>query len=577
MFFHPKLNQMENRWLLKPQPDPETIIKLIDEVNLPSSLALILAQRGVDDFQKAKNFFRPSLENLHDPFLMKDMEKAVERIIHAVNNLENILVYGDYDVDGTTAVSLMYEFLQSIYPKVTSYIPDRYEEGYGISFQSVDFAEDNDISLIIALDCGIKAHPQIQYAKDKNIDFIVCDHHLPGETIPNAAAVLDPKREDCGYPYEFLSGCGVGFKLIQAISQTLNLPEENLNRYLDLVAVSIAADIVPITGENRILAHFGLEQINKNPRVGLKIMLNEKVHNFNISHIVFGIAPKINAAGRIKHGSFAVSLLTSRTIEEAEHFVSEINLLNNQRKELDQSITLDAMDLLDSEIEKEKFTTVVYNPEWNKGVIGIVASRLIEHYYRPTFVFTKGNDGYLVASARSVKGFDLYAAIDKNAGILEKFGGHTAAAGLTIKESNFELFKERIEETVKNTISHSQRIPTVEIDYELNFDEINDKFLRILPQMAPFGPENMTPVFLSKNLIADDVRTLGKDKEHLKMMVYQRGTHQVFPAIGFNLGHFGDKVKSNFDMVYSLEENHWNGKTTWQLSIKDISIRNNGY
>ncbi len=564
---------MENRWLIQPQPQQEDIEKLQELINVQEAIAVVLLQRGINTFEKSKNYFRPSLENLHNPFLMKDMDVAISRIEKAIKKQENILIYGDYDVDGTTAVTLIYEFFSKIYSNLSFYIPDRYEEGYGISFQSIDYASDNDFSLIIALDCGIKAVDKIEYAKEKGIDYIICDHHLPGKEIPDAVAVLDPKRKDCPYPYKELSGCGVGFKLVQAYAIKNNISIDELESLFDLLAVSIGADIVPITGENRTLAAFGLMRINSKPRPGFAKMIPDNIKkHLNISNLVFTIAPKINAAGRIQHASDAVHLMLSKDEHEAQKYLNQITKLNNERRELDSNITVGALEQLSTIDHQNNYTTVVYNPDWHKGVIGIVASRLVDIYYKPTLVFTKGSNGELVASARSVKGFDVYNAIDSNSQFLEKFGGHMAAAGLSIKEENFLAFRESFEETVKKSITESQRIPTIEIDKEINLKEINTSFLKILAQMGPFGPENMNPTFLTRRLIGSDLRTMGKEAEHLKFKVHQINERVSFDAIGFKLGKFYQKINQQipFDIVYSLEQNFWQGMATWQLNIKDI-------
>lgn len=564
---------MSSRWLIKPLPDAELVSQLQQEVRLPEALAKILAQRNITDFDEAKRFFRPQLSELHDPYLMKDMDKAVHRIQKAIDNQENIMVYGDYDVDGTTSVALMYGFIKSFYPNVSYYIPDRYAEGYGISSVGIDFAKDNDVSLIIALDCGIKAVDKVDYANALNIDFVICDHHLPGKKLPKAAAVLDPKREDCEYPYKGLSGCGVGFKLIQALAKIYKISNDELFSYLDLVAVSIAADIVPITGENRILTHYGLQILNKNPRLGLKMLIpQEVVRNINITKIVFSIAPKINAAGRIKHATDAVKLLMSENEITARAYMSEINSLNTLRKDLDAEITASALNQIKENKEEERFSTVVYNPTWHKGVIGIVASRLTEVYYRPTVVFTKGEDGILVASARSVRDFDVYDALEECSDLLDRYGGHMYAAGLSMNEVNLPNFKRKFEQIVKRNIAQTQRTPTIEIDTALSFSEIDPKFVKVHHQLQPFGPGNMTPQFLTKGLkSAGNERVMGKNDAHLKLDVYQPGVRKVFTAVGFGFGElYKDIKKYPFDMVYSLEENIWQGKSHLQLNIKDI-------
>jgi len=564
---------MRNQWVKKPTPELETVRLLMEEVKLPFPLAVILAQRGITSFDSARKFFRPELAHLHDPYQIKDMDKAVNRILKAVENQENILVYGDYDVDGTTAVALMYDFIKSIYPNVSYYIPDRYTEGYGISFQGVDFAEDNGFSLIIALDCGIKAVDKIDYANAKNIDFIICDHHLPGEKLPEAVAVLDPKRNDCSYPFKELSGCGVGFKLIQAIAKKLELDTSELDKYLDLLVVSIAADIVPIVGENRTMAYYGLKKIQESPRPGLKSLLGEKqIEKLNISNIVFSIAPKINATGRLKHASQSVELLIAEDETKISEFAVKINNLNDERKETDGQVTTEAIEMIQQNGEEDRYTTVVYDPSWHKGVLGIVASRLIETYYRPTLVLTKGNDGEITGSARSVKDFDIYEVIDSCSDLLTKYGGHRFAAGLTMPIENYETFKERFESLVKEKIRPIQRKPSLEIDTEIQFSNITAFFLKVLGQMEPFGPENMTPLFLTQNLIGGNIKEMGKNREHLRLTLVD-GNIQM-PAVAFNMGEFSkDFQYRRFDVVYSIEENHWKGNSYLQLNIRDVRFR----
>lgn len=560
------------RWILTQNISEQKVNELTISLSVDKAIAKLLVQRGIDSFEKARLFFRPSLDDLHNPYLMKDMDKAIERIEKAFQNNEKILVYGDYDVDGTTAVSLVYSYISSFYPNVTTYIPDRYEEGYGVSFQGIDYADDNEISLIIALDCGIKAHEKIDYAKAKNIDFIIADHHLPDETIPDAVAVLDPKRNDCQYPYKELCGCGIGFKIIQALAEKRGQKTEDLLPYLDLVATAIAADIVPITGENRILAKFGLGVINSNPRNGIKALIqNLKKQELTITDVVFIIAPRINAAGRIYHGNYAVKLLTEFNLEQAEEFATNIEAFNTERKDLDSFITKEALQQIIETNQEKLFTTVVFNENWHKGVIGIVASRLIETYYKPTLVFTESN-GKMVASARSVKGFDIHEALEKCSEFIEQFGGHKYAAGLTVAKEKFELFREKFEEVVKNSITEESLSPEINIDSEIDFSDINPKFIRILKQFEPCGPENMTPVFLTKNVIDTGyAKPIGKNEEHIKLFVKQNGT-QPISAIGFNLGEKLEIVQGlkPFEMVYSIDENHWNGNTTIQLKARDI-------
>ncbi len=563
------------RWTLKPVPPSQKVKSLSEALSISSTLASLLVQRNIDSFNEAKSFFRPNLNDLHDPFLMKDMQKAVERIEKAIREEENILVYGDYDVDGTTAVSLLFSYLKSYYPNVASYIPDRYEEGYGVSYQGIDFAEDNEFTLIIALDCGIKALDKVTYATKKGIDFIICDHHRPGKELPNAVAVLDAKREDCTYPYDELCGCGVGFKLIQALGSKRGQTMNDLTEYLDLVATAIAADIVPMTGENRILAYYGLKQINTNPRLGIKAIISQlKKDVLNITDVVFIIAPRINAAGRMKHGIHAVELLTSDDLESATAFAKAIDVYNTDRKELDKKITIEALAQIEENKEKESFTTVVYQEDWHKGVIGIVASRLIETYYRPTLVFTK-NGNKLAASARSVRGFDVYNALETCSEYIEQFGGHKYAAGLTLLEENYTQFKLKFEEVVKESIPNELRTPEIKIDAEVSLDEITDKMMRIVSQFGPFGPKNMKPVFVARRLKDTGYgRTVGEDESHLKLNIISDTSSHSFNAIGFNLGHFYPQLKDgqHFDAVFTIEENTWNGRTSLQLNLKDIKI-----
>ncbi|WP_121666036.1 single-stranded-DNA-specific exonuclease RecJ [Mesonia aquimarina] len=561
------------RWTLKPKPDANKVAQLQNDLQVPQAIAYLLVQRGIETFEEAKHFFRPSLAKLHDPFLMTDMEKAVNRVEKAINENENIMVYGDYDVDGTTSVALMSSYLKTRSPQIASYIPDRYAEGYGISYTGIDFAADNDITLIIALDCGIKAIEKVAYAKEKGIDFIICDHHRPGKEIPKAFAVLDPKREDCEYPYKELCGCGVGFKLIQALEHKLGNSAETLLPYLDLVATAIGADIVPITGENRILAYHGLQVINTLPRNGFKAILDQvKKEKLTITDVVFIIAPRINAAGRMKHGLHAVELLTEENLEQAQKFAQEIDQFNSDRKEADKSITQEALQQIETANEQKRFTTVVYQEDWHKGVIGIVASRLTETYYRPTLVFTKSGDK-LAASARSVKGFDVYNALEACTDFIEQFGGHKYAAGLTLLEEQYEGFKQKFEEVVSQRIEPRLLTPEIAIDMSLALKEITPKFYRILKQFAPFGPGNMTPVFLSENLCDTGfAKPVGQEKKHLKCSVQQLPDKKFIGAIGFNLGEKFSLVehKKPFDAVYSIDENEWNGNVSLQLKLRDL-------
>lgn len=572
---------MIKRWDIVPPASQGKINSLRPELNnIHPVLVSLLVQRGVTTYEQAKEFFNPSLSALHDPFLMKDMHQAVNRIVQAIENKERVLIYGDYDVDGTTSVAMLYTYFKSRFTYCDFYIPDRYTEGYGISFQSIDFAKEQNISLVIALDCGIKAVDKITYAREKNIDFIVCDHHRPGNEIPQAVAVLDPKRPDCPYPCKDLSGCGVGFKLLQAFAAANSQPEEEVFDLIDLVSISIAADIVPIVGENRILAHYGLKLLNDNPRTGIKAILelNAIRRELNISDVVFIIAPRINAAGRMDHGKSAVQLLISDHVGDANDASIIINNHNNNRRDADKQITEDALEIIrrDAMFESKR-TTVVYHAQWNKGVIGIVASRLSEKYYRPTVVFTDSN-GHIAGSARSVKDFDVYNAIEACSEYLEQFGGHMYAAGLTLKHENLEAFKQKFEEVVSTTIEERMLTPVIEIDSELELKDVNSTFFRILQRFAPFGPGNMAPVFISRNCLADlkGLRTVGADNKHLKLSVIQPGMTKAINAIAFQLGELASEIRkgNTFDICYHLEENHFNGNTELQLNVKDIKLNN---
>ena len=560
------------RWTLKPKPSEEEIETLSKDLGVDKIIASLLLQRGIETFEEAKKFFRPSLDELHDPYLMKDMKKAVARIEAAILNQENILIYGDYDVDGTTSVALLSSYLKSYYANIATYIPDRYDEGYGVSYKGIDFAEDNDFSLIIALDCGVKAIDKVAYASEKNIDFIICDHHRPGAELPKAVAVLDPKRDDCEYPFKELCGCGVGFKLIQALAKNRNQTIDDLLLYLDLVATAIGADIVPITGENRILAHFGLKVINSNPRTGFQAILKQvKKTELTITDVVFIIAPRINAAGRMKHGNHAVTLLTETDINKAAVWAAEIEQFNTDRRDADKRITEEALSQISANKEEDRMTTVVYDENWHKGVIGIVASRLTETYYRPTLVFTKSGEK-LAASARSVKGFDVYNALEACAEHIEQFGGHKYAAGLTLSEEDYENFKAEFEKVVAATIDPKLLKPQLTIDAEIDFGDITPKFYRILKQFAPFGPGNMTPVFMTQHL--KDVgygKCVGDDKSHLRVVVKQ-GNSAQFTGIGFSMGDKHDIACKGkpFTAAYVIDENEWQGNVSLQLRLKDI-------
>lgn len=564
---------MQKRWIVKPKGDPAVVEQLQKELNVDAVIANLLVQRGVSTFEEAKAFFRPELTHLHDPFLMKDMDQAVQRIEKAIAGNEKILVYGDYDVDGTTAVSLMYMFLRHLHTNIDYYIPDRYAEGYGISFKGIDFAKENGFTLIIALDCGIKSIDKVEYAAARGIDFIICDHHRPGDELPKAVAVLDPKREDCPYPFKELSGCGIGFKLAEAYAIRNNVPLEELYKYLDLTVISIAADIVPITGENRVLAYYGLKQINTTPREGIKAILeltNVK-RELTISDLVFVIGPRINAAGRIESGRLAVQLLCSGDAASALDSGNSININNNERKELDTLITQQALEMLETDTALvQRKSTVLFHREWHKGVIGIVASRLTERYYRPTIVLTESN-GLATGSARSVKDFDVYEAIGKCSDLLEQFGGHKYAAGLTLKLENVEAFQRRFEEVVSASLPDHLMVPEVEIDSEIELTDINPKFFRVMKQFAPFGPGNMAPVFMTRQLVDKGMgRMVGNN--HLRLDVMHRDKKQpCFPAIGFGFGaHLDNVALKPFDLCYCIEENEWNGNVTLQLNVKDI-------
>lgn len=571
---------MDKRWVFKDKGDPQTIERLAGELNISSVLSSLLVQRGITTFDQAKRFFRPSLDNLYNPFLMKDMDIAVNRIEMAIRKGEWILFYGDYDVDGTTAVALMYSFFRKRYSKLGFYIPDRYSEGYGISKQGIDYAFENGYSLIVSLDCGIKAIDKVRYAAQRNIDFIICDHHLPGEQIPKALAVLDPKRLDCPYPFKELSGCGVGFKLLQAYCQQTGTPYEELYEHLDLVAVSIASDIVPIVDENRILAHFGLKKLNENPSIGLKSIIRiagiEK-HTIAVDDIVFRIGPRINAAGRMESGKAAVELLCASSEQEAYQMGASIDSCNNDRKNIDRHITHEALRMIasDKRLQHSK-TTVLFNPSWHKGVVGIVASRLIETYYRPTVVLTQSGD-LATGSARSVQGYDLYQAIEACSDLLENFGGHMYAAGLSLKVKNVEEFTVRFEEYVSKTIAPEMLKPQVEIDAAILLSDITDKFYRILKQFEPFGPGNMSPVFVAHNIFDDgNSRLVGNEKEHVKLSLVEPDNAVHYPGIAFQMAEHYKKIHSGkpFSICFSLYENVFRGNTTIQLRVKDVKFDN---
>jgi single-stranded-DNA-specific exonuclease len=566
----------EKRWSYKTVPDTQIVNKLSNLLNVDKTLATMLVQRSISDFNEAKDFFRPQLDHLHDPFLMADMQKAVERLSEAIENGEKIMIYGDYDVDGTTAVALVYGFLSTFYSNLEYYNPDRYEEGYGVSVQGIEWAAEQGVSLVICLDCGIKAQDKVALAKEKfDIDFIICDHHEPDETLPDAVAVLDPKRKDCPYPYKELTGNGVGFKLLQAYCTSNNIPIENLYEFLDLCVVSIASDIVPITGENRILAFYGLKKLNNNPRIGLQAL--KEVAGFKtemtVENVVFVLGPRINAAGRIKHAKAAVQLLLSNDYDEALAFASEIQKHNSARKEFDSRITEEALAMIEGDdwLLNTAKSTVLYREDWHKGVIGIVASRCIEKYYRPTIILTKSHEK-AAGSARSVAGFDLYNAIDKCSDLLEQFGGHTHAAGMTIPIENIDAFRLAFDKVVAQTITQEQLTPVVKIDLKIKLADINDKFYRIMNQMAPFGPENMQPVFVTENLTLKYAPRVMKEK-HLRLELFEEATGAILTAVGFGMveEHFKQLNETKyFSVAYQVSENTFNNNTTLQLMLKDI-------
>ena len=562
-------------WKLKTKPDEQKVFKLSKELGVSKAICSLLVSREIDTFEKAKTFFRPQLSMLHDPFLMKDMDKAANRVIAAVASKERIRVYGDYDVDGTTSVSLMYSFLKSQNADCDYYIPDRYKEGYGISYAGIDDAIEKGITLMITLDCGVKAVEKIAYAQSKGLDVIICDHHRPGDVLPNAYAILDPKRSDCDYPFKELCGCGVGFKLMQAYLKKQGLNESIAFEYLDLVAVAIGADIVPIVGENRVLAFYGLKRLNEKPRTGMLALMKEhkRVGEMTITDVVFTIAPRINAAGRMKHAHNAVRLLIEENEAQAVKTANEIEEYNTDRRAHDQRIAKEALLQIKENKEEKRVSTVVYDPTWHKGVIGIVASRLIETYYRPTVVFTKSKD-CLAASVRSVQGFDVYEALEACKEHIDQFGGHMYAAGLTLKEENYEAFKEAFEKVVSETITEEQKVEVLDLDGELDFADITSGFNTILKQFEPFGPENMAPLFFTKNVMDRGYsRVVGVENEHLKLhMCTEKERLSEMNGIAFKLGCHSGYVSKGlvFDICYAIQENAWKGKVTLQLGVKDI-------
>ncbi|MCE4566282.1 single-stranded-DNA-specific exonuclease RecJ [Maribellus sp. CM-23] len=571
---------MEKIWNFKKQGDQNEVKHLSAALNVNMVIARLLVDRGIKTYNEAKAFFRPRLSDLHDPFLMKNMKEAVERLERAIEKQEKVIVYGDYDVDGTTSVALMYLFLKERIKEIEYYIPDRYSEGYGISPKSIEYAAENGVTLIVALDCGIKAVEKIEKAKELGIDFIICDHHNPGEQVPNATAVLDPKQPGCEYPYKELSGCGVGFKLLQAFCIKNEIDHEEIYDLLDLVAVSIAADIVPITGENRVLAYYGLKKLNSDPGVGLQTIINFAGINgsdITISDIVFKIGPRLNASGRIEHGKKSVQILVSDDVDKSDLLGEEIDSFNEIRKTLDRDITQEALDTIENSAElKAMNSTVLYNRDWHKGVVGIVASRVTEYYYRPTVILTESN-GLATGSARSVRDFDLYEAIGQCSDLLESYGGHMYAAGLTMKIEHIPEFKKRFEEIVTRQITDQQQIQSIEIDAKITLSEITPRFFRILKQFAPFGPHNMMPVFVTEDVFdAGTSRCVGKNKEHLKLDLVEPDVNSgIFPGIAFNQSDAYDLITSGspFDICYSINENEYRGKTSLQLFIRDIKKR----
>lgn len=588
---------METRWIIAQEVDKQNVKSLSDALGIDENLATLLVQRGITTYEEARDFFRPSLSHLHDPFLMKDMDKAVDRLQLAMQNGEKILIYGDYDVDGTTAVALIYTYLKNLVNKkrIEFYIPDRYDEGYGISYKGIDYAAENGFGVVIVLDCGIKAVEKIEYANERGVDFIICDHHRPGDEIPNAVAVLDSKRNDCQYPYKELSGCGVGFKLVTALSMRLGRPIEEVYALMDFVAVSIAADIVPITGENRVLAYFGLKLLNRRLRPGIEAILrhanihrrDESQHPENesqnvlereltVSDLVFLIGPRINAAGRLEKASDSVRLLIANNREHAEKLASSINDLNSKRREFDNAITEEALQMIhDDEKMRNAKSTVIFNENWHKGVIGIVASRLTDSYYRPTIVLTRSGN-LITGSARSIRNFDIYDAIDDCSDLLEHFGGHKFAAGLSLKPENLPEFAERFEKYVSEHLEDEELVPELNVDIRLNFSDITPKFVRILKQFAPFGPGNLSPVFLTDNVVDTGYSRAVGNRKHLKLTVMQNNdAENIFAGIAFQKGDMYERIheKEPFSMCYYVEENFWLGKTNLQLNVKDIKFQ----
>lgn len=572
---------LKKRWKFLPKPSDEVLFGLKNAINASEALGTLLAQRGITNFESARAFFQLDLNQLHPPSLMKDMDKAVDRITEAINAEQNILVYGDYDVDGTTAVSVVFSFLSAHYTNVSYYLPDRYTEGYGISFKGVDYAEDNDFSLIIALDCGIKAIDKVAYANEKGIDFIICDHHLPGSTLPEAHAILNPLQNDCKYPFKYLSGCGIGFKLVQALCKAWGIDQNEAMQYLDLVAIAAGCDIVSMTGENRLMTHFGLELMKKSIRPGLKLLLengglikgNILQRELTVTDLVFVIGPRINAAGRMSHGELAVKLLTATTDLQAEEPAKSIVTNNKERRDTDLSILDEALEMIraDEALQQSK-STVLFAEHWHKGVVGIVASRVQDHFHRPTIILTESN-GKASGSARSVNGFDVHHAIEECADLLVNFGGHPAAAGLTLELDKLEIFQKRFEETVAKSIHPDQLIPSITVDMAIDFNQITDKFYQQMNRMAPFGPDNMRPHFATYNVIDTGRSRPVGDGTHLRLEVCQADNPSlVMKGIAFKLGHLAERIASKepFSLVYKLDLNEFRGQTSLQMMVEDI-------
>ena len=563
------------RWQPRPIPNDEAIKLLQSQIGISRNSSIILAQRGINNYHSAKSFFRPKFNNLHDPFLMKDMKFAIDRIKEAINNKEKILIYGDYDVDGVASTALLTNFLRQKTNNIFPYIPDRETEGYGVSFNGIKKAIKKQVSLIISIDCGIKALKEVEYAKKNNIDFIICDHHLPESEIPNAIAVLDPKRVDCKYPFKELCGCGIGFKLIQALSLEWDMNTRKLINYLDLVSLATVADQVPLYDENRIITYLGLEQINKEPRPGIKALLSDfKGNEISTSTLVFKLCPKVNAAGRMKHANLALELLMCEKLEHTVNLSEQISSINIERREEDKKTTEEALTQIKQKEEESFYSTLVHNDNWHPGIIGIVASRLIEKYYRPTIVLTKQGE-YYIGSARSINGFDIYKALKKCTNLLEQFGGHKYAAGLKLHKSKLKLFRSEFEKFSKKNISQKQKIKTLIYDLEIPLSDLNFKFFKIIEQMEPFGPNNFKPIFCSRNCVTtSQTRTVGNDNKHLQLFI--KSKNKIYKGIAFGRGDLLNKINGSkgFDILYSVEKNTWNGNIELQLIIMDLKLNN---